>query len=133
MRSAQVQQKDLSTLEHELLEVLWSLGPANSEQVRAALAPHKPLKDSTIRTILRRLHEKGYVRFETEGRIYLYSAVEPPRSLAVRAVRRIIERFCKGSVEELLTGMVENEVLDPSELQQLARKIARQKPQKGAS
>ena len=120
-------QRSLSKLEHELLEVLWSLGPATSETVRETLAAKKPLKDSTVRTILRRLHEKGYVSFRVDGRTYIYSAVEPPRNIAVRAVRQIIDRFCKGSVEELLTGMVDNEVLDPAELRELARKIARRK------
>jgi len=122
--------KSLSELEHEVLQVLWSRGRANSEQVREALAPKRPLKDSTVRTILRRLHQKGYVSFKTEGRMYFYAAVEPSRNLAVRAVRQIIDRFCRGSVEDLLTGMVENEVLDRAELQQLARKLARRK--KGA-
>ena len=47
--------KALSQLEHQVMEILWAQGPANSDQVRQALAPKNPLKDSTIRTILRRL------------------------------------------------------------------------------
>jgi len=37
--------------------------------------------------------------------------VEPARNLAARAVRQIIDRFCQGSVEELVSGMVEAKVL----------------------
>jgi predicted transcriptional regulator len=123
--------KGLSELEHQILEILWTLGPANSEQVRNALASTRPLKDSTVRTILRRLQEKGYIRHKVEGRTYIYSGVEAPRNLAVRAVRQIIDRFCDGSVEQLLVGMVEDEVLDRKELQQLAQKIAGPKGSKG--
>jgi predicted transcriptional regulator len=119
--------KSLSELEHQVLEILWTLGPANSDQVRQALAAKRPLKDSTVRTILRRLQEKGYVRHKVEGRTFIYTGVEQPRNLAVRAVRQIIDRFCAGSVEQLLVGMVEDEMLDRRELQQLAQKIARQK------
>ena len=104
--------KSLSELEHQIMEILWSRGPANSDQVRNALAVQRPLKDSTVRTILRRLQEKGYVRHKVEGRTFIYSGVEQPRNLAVRAVRQIIDRFCGGSVEQLLVGMVEDEVLD---------------------
>ena len=110
------------------MQVLWAGGPANSEQVRKAIAPKRALKDSTIRTILRRLLAKGYIRYKVESRTYVYSVVDEPRNLAIRAVRQIIDRFCKGSVEELLTGMVENEVLDSGELRQLARKIAKRRP-----
>jgi len=120
--------KALSALEHRIMEVLWTQGPANSEQVRHALGPKNPLKDSTIRTILRRLQAKGYVRHEVHGRTYVYSGVETPGKFAVGAVRQIINRFCGGSLEQLLIGLVENEVVDRAELQQLARKIARAKP-----
>src|SRR5215470_1025174 len=124
--------KSLSELEHQIMEILWAHGPATSDQVRTALAAKRPLKDSTIRTILRRLQEKGYVRHKVDGRTFIYSGVEQPRNLAVRAVRQIIDKFCEGSVEELLVGMVEDEVLDRRELQQLAEKIGR-KGKKGDS
>ena len=116
--------RDLSELERQIMDVLWKNGAASSEQVREWLAPARPLKDSTVRTILRRLQEKGYVRHRVEGRTYIYSVVEAPQNVAVRAVRQIIDRFCGGSVEELLVGMVENEVVDRRELEELARKIA---------
>ena len=125
--------KGLSELEHQILEILWTLGPANSEQVRNALASTRPLKDSTIRTVLRRLQEKGYVRHKVEGRTYIYSGLDAPRNLAVRAVRQVIDRFCDGSVEQLLVGMVEDEMLDRTELQQLAQKIAGRKASKGGA
>jgi BlaI family penicillinase repressor len=48
----------------------------------------------------------------------------------VRAVRQILDRFCDGSLEQLMLGLVENEVVDRAELQQLARKLSK-KP-KGA-
>jgi predicted transcriptional regulator len=54
-----------------------------------------------------------------EGRAYVYRAVEPARSLAARAVRQIIDSFCQGSVEELVSGMVDAKVLSKSELQSL--------------
>lgn len=113
------------------MSILWAQGPANTDQVRDALAPDRPLKDSTVRTVLRRLEEKGYAAHRVEGRTYVYSGLEAPRNVAVRAVRQIIDRFCGGSVEQLLVGMVENEVLNGRELRNLAQKIARRKARKG--
>jgi BlaI family transcriptional regulator, penicillinase repressor len=116
--------KALSNLEHQLMEILWKSGPGTAEQIREALAPKHALKDSTIRTVLRRLQEKGYVNHKVEGRAFVYSGAEKPRNVAVRAVRQILDRFCDGSLEQLLVGLVENEVVDRAELQQLARKVA---------
>ena len=121
--------KSLSSLEHQLMEILWDSGRGTAEQIREALAPRRVLKDSTIRTVLRRLQEKGYVNHKIEGKAFVYSGAEKPRNVAVRAVRQILDRFCDGSLEQLLVGLVENEVVDRAELQKLARKLA-QKPAK---
>ena len=85
------------------------------------------LKETTVRTLLRRLEQKGYVEHEAEGRAYLYRAAEPPGHLAARAVRQIIDRFCQGSVEELVSGMVESRALSNDELTRLADFVGEQK------
>lgn len=54
-----------------------------------------------------------------------------PQSVAANAVRQIIERLCGGSVEQLLVGMVANDVVDEQELQRLAQRIARNKKPEG--
>lgn len=117
--------KALSNLEHQLMEVLWKRGPATAEQIREALPPRRALKDSTVRTILKRLEEKGYLKHKIDGRAFVYSVIEKPQSVAVRAVRQILDRFCGGSLEMLLTGLVENEVVDRKELEELANKLAK--------
>lgn len=119
--------KALSELEHVVMDFLWSRGPSSSEQVREGLARQRPMKDATVRTILRRLEEKGYAAHRVEGRSYIYEGSERRPNVAARAVRQIIDRLCGGSVEQLLVGMVEHEVIDRRELESLARKIARRK------
>ena len=109
------------------MEILWKQGSATAGEIREALAPRHLLKDSTVRTVLRRLHEKGHVSYKLEGKAFVYSGVEKPRNVAVRAVRQILDKFCDGSLEQLLVGLVENEVIDRAELQQLAQKLAKTK------
>jgi BlaI family transcriptional regulator, penicillinase repressor len=116
---------DLSDLEGEVMQIIWIEGPLTADVVRAKLK--RRLTDSTIRTVLRRLEEKGYVNHALEGRAFLYQAAEPRRRVAARAVKRIIEWFCSGSTEELLLGMVDHAMLDPGQLQMLAEKVKRAK------
>jgi BlaI family transcriptional regulator, penicillinase repressor len=70
---------------------------------------------------MRRLEQKGYLKHEADGRAYIYRAVEPSRSLAARAVRQIIDRFCQGSVGELVSGMVEAKVLNKGDIDALEK------------
>jgi predicted transcriptional regulator len=127
MFSARKPRKTLSELEHLVMEVVWQRGSAGAEDVRSALAERHPMKESTVRTILTRLEAKGYVTHRVEGRTNIYSGVDAPQNVAAKAVHQIIERFCGGSVEQLLVGMVANDVIDERELQRLAQKIARRK------
>ena len=113
----------LTELESAVMRVVWDTGPSSVEAVHHAVSRNRDLKETTIRTLLRRLEQKGYLRHESDGRAYIYRAVEPARSLAARAVRQIIDRFCQGSVEELVSGMVEAKVLTKHELDALEASI----------
>jgi BlaI family transcriptional regulator, penicillinase repressor len=112
------------------MDYVWRRQPVTAEAVREGLAAKRPMKDSTVRTVLRRLEEKGYVTHGVEGRTYVYQAHLARTRVAARAVHSIVQRFCDGSLEELLVGMVEADVLDRKELEELARKIARAKERK---
>jgi len=101
---------------------LWEHGPSTGEAVRAAIGKGL-LTDSTIRTVLRRLEAKQYVRHEVKGRQFLYSSVREPRKVAAEVVRGVLKRFCRGSLEELLTGLVDQRVVDSNELRRLAARI----------
>jgi BlaI family transcriptional regulator, penicillinase repressor len=110
------------------MQAVWEAGPCSVETVHQNISRNRRLKETSTRTLLRRLEQKGYLRHTTEGRAYIYRAVEPARSLAARAVRQIIDRFCQGSVEELVSGMVESKVLSKSEMDRLEQFVRSRKP-----
>ena len=124
--------KSLSNLEHLVMDVLWDLKSATAEEIRVALARRHFMKESTARTILKRLEDKGYVRHRVDGRTNIYTGIHQPSNVAAKAVRNIIDRLCNGSVEQLLVGMVDNEVIDKRDLADLARKINKRKTDKGS-
>jgi BlaI family penicillinase repressor len=117
-------------LEQFVMDYVWSHPNCTAEMCREGLASQRNLKDSTIRTILRKLEEKGYVIHAVDGRTFVYRAVDTKRNVAVQAAKQLIDRFCDGSVEELLVGLVDNQLLQPKQLQRLAEKIASRKEKK---
>lgn len=118
----------LGELEHEILDLVSRQGPLTADACRRALP--RALNDSTIRTVLRRLEDKGLVVHAVSGRSFLYSAVERPADVATRTVKGVIDRFFGGSFEALLVGLVDGEVVDGDELAHLAKKIAAAKERK---
>ena len=119
-------QPGLSQLESDVMDVLWDRQQATAEDVRLRLAKtaDQPLKDSTIRTILRRVEEKGYAEHDVDGRTFIYHPKVDSSNVATSAVRGIIDRFCGGSVENLLVGLVDDKVVSPAKLKQLAQRIS---------
>lgn len=132
MTSRNVHGSGLTRLQQAILDRLWSGGPATAEQVRAALAPAHRLKDSSVRTLLRRLEARGYVSHRLDGKTFVYDATMAPAKMAARSVRQIIDRFWAGSVEQFLTGMVDEKILTAAEIDRLGRKIRHAKRRKNS-
>ena len=116
---------DLGELEREVMQLVWAHGPATAEAVRELVS--RPLKESTVRTVLRRLEDKGYVTHTVEGRTFVFVAAEKRSAVAAKAVKRIMDWFCNGSLEEVLVGMVDEKTIDAGQLQALSDKIAKAK------
>ena len=113
----------LTDLQKAILDFLWTNGPATSEAIREGIHRAHPLKDSSIRTLLRRLEARGLVTHTVDGKVFVYSAGVPSQQVAAGAIRQVIQRFCAGSVEKLLVGMVDEKVLTVDELERLIRKV----------
>jgi BlaI family transcriptional regulator, penicillinase repressor len=118
--------EDLGDLQREVVRIVWAHAPVTAETVRELLS--RPLKESTVRTVLRRLEEKGYITHTVDGRTYVYDVAAPRGRVAARAVQRIVDWVCDGSVEEVLVGMVDSNMIDWKQLRTLADKFGRNKP-----
>lgn len=113
---------DLGELELEVMQLVWDAGEVTSDQVRERLS--RKSKESTVRTVLRRLEAKGYVSHTVEGRTYVFRPVSARQEVAAKAVKRIVAWLCRGSVEEVLVGMADARMLDARVLESLAKRIA---------
>jgi predicted transcriptional regulator len=83
--------KGLGNLEQQVWEFLLERGPATGATVRGSVG-ERALSDSTIRTVLRRLETKGYVRRQTQDGQYVYSSIRGPGKVAA---------LCSGSAVDL--------------------------------
>lgn len=116
---------ELGELERELLDLIWQVDEISADSLRIKL--NRPLKDSTVRTVLRRLEEKGYLTHSIEQRTFLYKAAQSRQTVAARAVKRIADWFCEGSMEGLMAGMIDSDSLKPEDLQKLSARIAEER------
>jgi len=109
----------LTPLENDVMRAVWDSGPCTVDAVHRTVSRGRNIKETSIRTLLRRLEQKGYLKHEEDARAFVYRAAQPARSLAAHAVRQIIDRLCQGSMEELVSGMVDAKVLSKGEMDRL--------------
>jgi len=127
MTLSNITARPLTDLQQAILDVIWEQGSATAEQVREALLPERRLKDPTVRTLLRRLEARGFLTHRVDGKLFVYQAKLPQRRVAARAVQHIIDRFCSGSAEQFLVGMVDEKVLTVEQIAELAKKVKKHK------
>jgi len=120
----------LGPLEQRVMARLWQAGPQAVGEVMDALngSAERQLAYTTVMTILVRLHEKGLVRRQKEGRHYRYTAAVDESSLVAqvgrRELNRLIERYGAASVVAFAAELGEGDLAD--RLATLAR--ARREP-----
>ncbi len=113
---ARASSESLTEREAQIMDVVWRLGEVTAEEVRASLAgaPH----DSTVRTLLRVMESKGYLRHEARGKAYVYRAAIGRQKAQRLALRTVLTRFFGGSAQDLVLRLIEDERLSSDQLEE---------------
>ena len=102
------------------MAVIWHKQTATVGDVVAAL---KKSRYSTVQTILRILEGKGYVAHEKVARAFVYRPLVDARPARLRALRHLMRRLFNGSPSLLVLNVLDDEDIDPAELQRVKRMI----------
>jgi len=121
---------NLSPRERHIMDILYMRGRATATDVMNDLSgnPHY----STVRTQLRILEGKGYVRHEEENLRYVYVPVVERHEVGRSALKQLIDAFYDGSTENVVAALLGSEgtKLSPQKLDRIAELV--EKARKGA-
>ncbi len=123
--------KKSSTLtdgELRIMEVLWEKGSATVAEVAEALEGKDGSAYTTVLTMLRIMHTKGYLACRKDGRAHVYTPRVQRDTAARKAVRQLLQKFFAGSPGELVLSFLREEDLRPEELDELKRRILEENP-----
>lgn len=109
------------------MEVLWTRRSATANEVVDELAGRTDWKPKTIHTLLRRLVNKRAVRFERQGREYVFHPIVDASDYAHQAGRGFLDRFFGGELAPFLASFLEREKLSTSEIRELRRLLDEKK------
>ena len=124
----------LSRREREVMNILNRRNVATAKEIMSDMA--KPPTYSSVRSILRILVEKGHLKRQKSGRLYVYETVLERKSAVQAALRHLLGTFFKGSVEEAVTTLLNqsDRALDDDQIERLTTIIrSKSKRRKDAS
>ena len=114
---------DLGRRERQIMDVIFELGEASVGDVRARL-PNPP-SYSAVRTMIRYLEGKGFLRHRQQGTKYIYRPMERKESVSRSALLDLIRTFFGGSASDTVAAIfdVNSQRLSEEELDRIERLI----------
>ena len=114
--------KKISDAELAVLEVLWQADePLSVTPIRIKLGEEWGWDASTVKTLLRRLCDKGAVAAE-KREVFYYHPQLSREEYRRWSTRSLVERIYQGSARDLVASLVKGNQLTKSDLEEL-RKI----------
>ena len=103
----------LSRRERQIMDVLYRLGEANAKQVMENL--EDALNDSSIRTFLRKLEEKGHITHRESGKKYIYAPVVDREKASSSALSNLVKTFFADSPVMAVNSLLDMSLEDISD------------------
>lgn len=117
---AEPTQGALSRAELKVMKIAWKLERAAARDIVEAAADHG-WQPSTVKTLLRRLVEKGHLRATRVGNSFLYEPIEPAGPTLRRALDSLFDHVHDELTAPLLAHLVKRSKLTDDELAELRK------------
>jgi BlaI family penicillinase repressor len=115
---------ELTPAQREIMEIVWQCDEVSASEVRRILSKMRRVARNTVRTLLERMEEKGWIKHREEGRTFLYSAAQPRQATIGQKVKEIVETVCGGSPEALVTALLDYRGLNSEELERIRQMLS---------
>jgi predicted transcriptional regulator len=112
---------ELTQVELEIMNILWTLGEGSVRAVMAALPAERDLAYTSVSTMLRILEQKGVVatRKEAAGHVYVPQLVRD--DYAAASVKKLVSDVFAGEHTTLVARLISDETLAREDLLRMRR------------
>ena len=119
------QSETLTEAELRVMNVLWERGSGTVQQVLDSIASKPALAYNSVLTTIRILERKGYLKHVKDGRAHVFAPIVPQEEATRSEIRHLVSRFFKNSHEDLVVNILEDQGIEPEELNRLRKMLDR--------
>ena len=110
----------LGELEGAVMRIIWRHGEVTVRSVLEQLQPARPLKYTTVMTVMSRLAQKGVLTTRKQGNAFYYRAAATPEAFVAQRVERAVHDLLTNFGDVALAYFLrELDDVDPERLQRL--------------
>jgi BlaI family penicillinase repressor len=113
------QDKQLTNLQMDVMQVLWQQGEATVAQVHTAMQDERKLAMTTVATLLSRLEKYGLLAHRTEGRQYVYRPLVSQSEVRRSRLTELIDQFFHGNPTDLVYHLINEAEIDNEDIARL--------------
>ncbi len=115
----------LTEAELRIMQVLWVKGSGTVQQVLDSITLRPVLAYNSVLTTIRVLEKKGYVKHLKDGRAHVYTPLVGQQEATRSEIRHLVGRFFKNSHEQLVLNLLEDQGIEPEEVDRLRQMLER--------
>jgi len=116
--------EEMSPAEWKVMKIVWELKACAIGDVLAIAQDTQGWQRSTVKTILRRLIDKGYVNATRVGNSFLYRPSRSPLKSLLHAIDTVLENALEGTSGPILAHLIKKCDLSVEEVQYLRALLA---------
>ena len=114
--------KKLNHKEELIMQILWKLNKAFVNDLIKEMGDNAP-PYNTVSSIIRKLQGEGLVGYEAFGKTHRYFPILKKEDYRKSSFERFMDYYFGGKPEEVLSYFVEEEKINPKELDELLEKL----------
>lgn len=117
----------ISNSEWEVMRIVWTIGDTYANQIILQLQQKQGWSESTIKTLIRRLVNKGLLSTKKDGRRFIYTATVNQTDMMAEATNELLSRMCDMHKGEVLLKLLANSPISKSDLAKMQKEIEKKK------
>ncbi len=117
----------ISNAEWDIMRVVWTKGQATSGDILTVLGAKNDWSASTVKTLLKRLVDKGYLATSKIGKGFIYSALLAESDAMAEQVDEVFSKFCRTKHVAILEHLLADRPMTEADISALQLLLEKKK------
>ena len=118
----------ISDAEYQVMKIVWACVPISTNEVVEKLEKTTAWKPKTIQTLLSRLVKKEALKYQKNGRVFVYTPLIQESEILEMESDSFLNRFYEGTLNSMIVNLLERDKLSEEDINELKNILEKKLP-----